>query len=575
MKPRQRVPRYGLGIAGLAASARDMLPGRLYAMVAPSARADGEDGSDGMLGIPLACLAATVAGALRGDGRVAAVLHSAPADFLARLGSHGIDAGRCLADGRLVVLRQTGDYAAHLAHHGAQRFLDELDYLGVRRHSLVVVERAERLFSAGDGREAVEQAQRYQHWFAEAGATGLLLFQPSPRGGAALRALDDCCAGLASFRAEGPRFLWQVRYWLSPLGSISQREYGLGFDTHGTPLIADGSEIESLQAHIQQAPDQDRVIATRAVVDGEQGVPAHWRIVDDLGGLLESAEGAIAATCVIDFHGGDQLRVLARAVHYLRRSCGRGLRIVVRERRLRLRYNDELLLLRLGANSVVYAEVGFSRFLSLVEALHGQAYSGSVPDDFESAVQAALPPPHSGYLTPIAFCEMVRECMAQSAHIGVESTLVCLYLTSETAHLDALRACRVKRPGDLFTADGRSVWLFLYACREPDADTTLDRVFGDALVQMFEGHTRFFAPIDILGAIDGLERSLYDAPAADYSAQLAEATDARATAPIATEPAPAHAAPTLALIRHPLDATPAHEIRASRQPLPLTSEHAR
>jgi cellulose biosynthesis protein BcsE len=559
MKPRPRRS-YAIGIAGLAVAARGMLPGSLYAVVARPSQ------------IVASCVASTVAEALRGGGRVVAVLNSPVAEFIALLAQHSVNAAEVMRSGLLIVLKQTSAYDAKLLRYGAQHFLDELDYLGVRRNSLVVIEHAERLFSAQDQHAADAQAGSYQRWFREARATGLLLFQaPALDAAASLTPLKlaDYCAGLAYLRADGARFSWQVEHWLSPLGSIGRREFGLGFDQQGRLLVADGSELDG--ANVQQAPDQDRVIATAAVVNGERGAPSHWRIVKDLGELMEAADTAIAATCLIDFQSGDQLRLLARAVHQLRRKCGRGLRIVIRERSLRLRYNDELLLLRLGANSVVYAEVGFSRFISMVESLHGQAYSGELPDDFESAVRAALPPPHAGYLPGGAFCEMVRDCLAQSAHIGVESTLVCLYLLPQTTHLDALRACRVKRPGDLFTADSRSLWMFLYACREPDVDITLDRVYSEPLAQMFEGHVRFFSSADILSAINGLENQLYASPIADYSVQLAvTAPVTEYTAAAAKTPATAAAAPALLLGRPEADAAEIIEERTvTRRPLSL------
>lgn len=560
---RRRPPpgNHALGIIGLAATARGMLAGRLYAAAVPQAQ------------IASRCMAVTIADTLRGGGRAVAIMHTPVNQFLAVLAACDVAVKPALDSGQLIVLKQTGLYDEKLVTHGAQHFVDELDYLGVQPNSLVAIEHAERLFSADDRHQGLSQARIYQRWLDDAGATGLLLFQTPALDGTAsplLHSLDDSCAGLAYLRAEGSGFVWQVEHWLSPDGSTSRREFSLSFDEAGT-LQAAGLELDGVNATIQHAPDQDRVIVTAAAVEGEHGVPAHWRIVADIGTLLEAAEGAIAATCVIDFQGSEQLRVLARAVHHLRRKCGRGLHIVVREYRQRLRYNDELLLLRLGANTVVYAEVGFSRFIALIAALRNQAYSGEILDDFERAVQAALPPAHCGYLTASAFCDTVRDCLAQSAHIGVESTLVCLYLLPETAHLEALRACRIKRPGDLLTADRSSIWLFLYACRAPDVDATLDRLYSEPLAQMFEGHVGFFSSVDILGAIDGLETRLDATPATDYSSLLATAPAVlpAAVVPVAaSSPQPVAGLPLL----RPQAVTTVAGREVRRQPLRLTGQ---
>ena len=604
---RRPQPHFALGIPGLAVNARAMLSGRLYAVATPSTPGDVETAptmadapgqhqsiacptpleppafGNVLAQISAGCLASTVAEALKDGRKAVAVLRSAADRFLALLSAHGVDVTQTLVKRQLTVLLQTDDYAAKLVKHGARHFVDELDFLGVERNSLIAIEHAEMLFSATDERSAIAQVRVYQHWFEASGTTGLMMFDAPAAGTPAalvLRTMGDSFSGLALLRMEGARFVWQVDHWLSPLGGVSQREYGIAFDHTGSLIVANGTQLDASNSLLQAAPDQDRVIVTRAVINGERGAPTHWRVVNDLAELLEAAEGAVAATCLIDFHGGDQLRVLARAVHYLRRKCGRGLRIIIRERSLRLRYSDELLLLRLGANTVVYAEVGFSRFISLTESLHGQVFGGSIPDDFESAVQAALPPPHSGYLTPAAFCDMVRDCIAQSSHIGIESTLICLYLLPEIAHLDALMACRMKRPGDLFTADAQCVWIFLYACREPDADATLDRVYREPLAQMFEGHVKFFSSTDILGAIDGLESRLYSAPFADYSSQLAAFSEPPRPAPLAAAPSPPAAVhpvsselpPIVPLTRQsPVVASPR---TAKREPLRLSSSGA-
>jgi cellulose biosynthesis protein BcsE len=524
---------FSIGIAGLPAPARSMTPGQVYAINSDLAQP------------AAASFAGSLAEALRGLLTAIAVIRTPVGELLQRLALHGVDVQDALDHGRLIILRQSNDYGAKLLRYGARHFTDELDYYGVPPKSLLAIENAEALFTLDDPRLAENQARIYQQWCKSACVTALLLFAApvaSTPQATTLRNLSDLFAGMVEFSRIGMKLVWTIKHWQSPFASLSQREYVVGLDEQGEQLLTEGHSIEGLDKKIKYAPDQDRVIATEAAVRGERGVPSHWRIVPDLDVLLETAKDSIAATCLIDFAGGDNLRLIARTVHTLRRQCGRGLRIVVRERNLRLRYSDELLLLRLGANTVVYAEVSFSRFITLVNSLRDEAYAGTVPDDFESAVQAAMPPQHVGYIAPSVFCDMVRECLAQSAHIGVESALICLYLLPEATHIDTLRAFKIKRLGDLFTADERSVWLFLYSCREPDVDATLERLYAEPLAHAFEGQVRYFSSSAIQSAIDDMESRLYVAPIADFTAQLesipATPADARTRTSAAGEPVP-------------------------------------
>lgn len=487
-----------------------MVPGKIYA-VNVQARTT------------TACHEHSIAEALRNQRTAIAVIRTPIAELLQRLALHGINTDEVLQQGRLLILQKTDDQTGKLLKHGARHFTDELDFFKVPKNSLLTIENAEDMFTLSNAHLASEQARIYQQWAQSTGATVLLFFTIAKMQNsqvASLRTFGDLFAGLAEFAQTGIQFSWHISHWQSPFASLSHREYAVSFDAQGTRLLVAGYQLEGLDAQIKSAPDLDRVIATETVVQGERGVPSHWRIVKDMDELLEAAEGAIAATCLIDFVNGDKLHLLARAVHRLRQKHGPGLRILIRERKLRLRYNDELLLLRLGANTVVYAEVNFSRFISLIKSLREHIFSGEVPDHFESAVHAAMPPPHMGYLKPIAFCEMVRDSLAQSARLGIESTLAYLSLLPELSHVDALRSFRIKRQGDLFTADQHGIWLFLYACREPDVDATLERLHTHPLAQTFEGQIRYFSSVSIQAAIDQFESNVYTMPIADYTAQL-------------------------------------------------------
>ncbi|HVT35515.1 MAG TPA: BcsE family c-di-GMP-binding protein, partial [Nevskiaceae bacterium] len=260
---------------------------------------------------------------------------------------------------------------------------------------------------------------------------------------------------------------------------------------------------------------------------------------------------------------------LAKTVHHLRIHAGNGIKIVVRERGRRLRYNQEMLLNRLGANAIADSTLSFSRFLSLLDSLRDRSYDREVAPVFEEAVLQAVPPEQQGYLPAREFVMAVREAVARSALLGVQCALLQLVINPQQAHLDVLKRIRIGRPGDLFTADDRCVYLFLFACREPDIDTALNRMVGMAQTELFDAQLRNADQDSINVALLALERHLRLSSPVDYSALLATPAAAPAPAPAAAAvPAPE---PTIAVPReYQVLAMPAAPPRtAVREPLPV------
>jgi hypothetical protein len=97
--------------------------------------------------------------------------------------------------------------------------------------------------------------------------------------------------------------------------------------------------------------------------------------------------------------------------------------------------------------------------------------------------------------------------------------LTRLTINPEIPHLDTLRACRTKRPGDIFTVDKDFLYIFLFACREPDIDATLERLINVPLGVFFEAEVRFPTYESILPVISKIEQQ---EGLIDYSTMLAE-----------------------------------------------------
>ncbi len=521
------------GVAGLPAGSDSLSPRALYAVTM----------SHGPL---LQSHAARGAAAALRAGQPVAVVCGFPAAALwSALKRLGVDGDRECRRGSLQVFEPTGDWAALLDRYGAERVVDELDQLGVSNGSHLVLAPADAAFNWRNAKAAIRQAGAYHDWCADRDLTGLFLFGPAVPPVAAqvsLRMLSESFAGIAHLRGDGAQFHWDIEHWRGSEATVIDQSYPVGFDGQGAPFVLRDSASESKTA--RRAPDEDDVFSTQEAVAGDPDVPESWRLLPDRADWLDTVGDAVAATCLLDHGPSRNLRELARTVYDTRLRFGNALKIVVRIRGQRLRYNDELLLLRLGANTVIPSDASLVDVRARIGTLQGKLYSRELADDFDQAVLAAAPPPAGGYQPPASFSAVSKDAMTRAETLSMENALVRLHIMPNVPHLDALSACRLKRPGDLFTADDNSVYLFLFACRETDIDATVDRVFSAPLAELFEGQTRFANSDNIRSALDELAARLDITPMADFSSQLSsgQATPAAKAAPAAAvrsaEPAP-------------------------------------
>jgi hypothetical protein len=199
------------------------------------------------------------------------------------------------------------------------------------------------------------------------------------------------------------------------------------------------------------------------------------------------------------------------------------LKIVVVERRHSLRHQFEILLSSLGVNLLFGRDVPFSRMLSLMRSLQGQVDTRPIVDDYRASLAAALTDAVRGYLPVDAFCSYVREVLTRGALLRLPHVLAKLTLSPQAAHLDALRDCIPHRTGDVFTADAAHVYVFLFACRIPDAEAALSRIIDTYAAQWFDD-ILFLSGESVEREIKALAEANRRMPAADYSDLFAKAT---------------------------------------------------
>ncbi len=549
--------RPSLAIDGLPAELATLAPGHVHIVYAePSPARD-------------ALFWQTAANALRGP---ATVLSARPVDGIAQaLREHGldIDVGGALHHRANLCGLRVG--RAHGSSNGNGSRAADIDTLTdalqaladqcAARHSVVMVEGAEACFSWDDGARLSREGARLAAWCARERLSLLLVLAPPTddiddvRRPADLGGLHARFAGAAHLSQVQGQYTWEVAFWRDREAVLASRSLPLRFAADEHRLMVSGAgadgEGEAAAAGLL-APDEHRVIVCRDAVAHERWVPESWQLVDSNEAAVASAGGAVAATVLLHYQGNRAFETLAEQVHRLRRTRGSALKIVVREDQEAMRQHYELLLLNLGANLVIARRTPFARVQAMLEGVQGQVFSRPLPADYRTALSAVLTGSAIGYVPPAEFIDTVRGAVEQGRTIRLPHVLLRLTLLPEVAHIDALRACRMNRTGDICSADADSVYVFFFACRLDDADAVCRRVFQRPLEALFSGELRCGDAPTIEAALNAFAQQAAERTLPDYSGWL-QAREEASAATVAESAAVAEGARVPAM---PAEASP-------------------
>ncbi|KUZ72309.1 cellulose biosynthesis protein BcsE [Burkholderia ubonensis] len=476
---------------------------------------------------------------------VTVVLARDHASVAAQLGERGF-AGAALAPGwprNLNVLAMPpapADSQPDAAHAGPGPFarlmggFRAMKRFGFHARSLYFVEGAERWFSWNDPAALAEEGRAFADWCRMHRIAVVLLMNPDAGHASAddagtddlplvrdarrtrRSAFHSVCAGVAQLQRTHGELLWVVDFWRAGDTLAAGEVRPLRFAPSGRLSAIFDADALAQPRQMKLASDEDRVVVSRAVVDGESWVPNDWEIVDDNAAVVAACAKAQAATAVLAFRTRTQLEALCADVHTLRRQCGGALKITIVERGEVLRHQFEMLVLSLGANSVIGRDLPFSRLQAAVRSLHGQLQARPVAADYRAALAAALGDTVLGYLPVGAFCLRTRAVLDRGAVLALSHTLVKMTLLPGVAHVDALRHCQPRRAGDVVTADAEHLYVFLFACEPADADEALKRIF-DVPVDTLSDRVVRLAHGSIDAELNALKAENRRAPIADYS----------------------------------------------------------
>ncbi|WP_175785075.1 cellulose biosynthesis protein BcsE [Burkholderia cenocepacia] len=441
---------------------------------------------------------------------------------------------------------------------------------GFHVRSLYFVEGAQRWFSWDDPVALADEAHALADWCRTRRIALVLLLDPeATRAGGDARADDaplvrdadrtprsgfhGICSGVAQLQRTHGELLWVVDFWRAGDTLAAGEVRPLRFAPGGRlSASVDGGATEPAR-RMKLASDEDRVVVSRAVLDGASRVPDGWEIVDDNAAVVAACASAQAATAVLVFRSHAQLEALCADVHALRRQCGGALKIAVVERGEVLRQQFEMLVLSVGANRVVARDLPVSRMQAAVHALHGQLYARPVAADYRAALAAALGDSVLGYLPVGAFCQRIRAVLDRGAVLALPHTLAKLTLLPGVSHVDALRHCRPRRAGDVVTADAGHLFVFLFACEPVDAEDALARIF-EVPVDTLSDRVVCLGQGSIDTELDALKAENRRAPIADYSDLFAATQPAGAARAAAAPVEPGAALPDAGEVSDAIDA---------------------
>lgn len=475
----ERVAVSQLGLPGLPAPVSTLASGGIYALEVES------------LPVRMSLIIESLRANLVRDVACALITSLPLGKLLARARELGVgvleDAAR---RGQLRLFASIGDYTKNIFRYGSQRFLAELEQQQIWLDHFIVFDQAENLFTLHDETLVQEQARIYHHWMRDHHHTALFMFVHPQGNGPVLgeqHGLLSYMNGCARLTPVRDRLAFDIQFWRSPAGTVMGMAFQFAFSPQGRLMSV--AEAPAKSTDSREPADGDDVYYMDADLGGcaESRPGTRWILADSLIGMLHATREARAATVVLRFGHDTSLQQLAEAVHTLRHNLGSHLRIVIRESSASLRYPNELLLLRLGANLVIHRDTPPARLMLSLESLRGQIFARAMDVPFKEALASVTPSRLSGAaVSGPLFCEEVGLALSRAAVLGVPYTLVVARCKpSDKTIDDVAEQFNLNRNGDVLTLHGEYCLLFLHACPGDNARATFARLLESPVEHLF------------------------------------------------------------------------------------------
>jgi len=306
--------------------------------------------------------------------------------------------------------------------------------------------------------------------------------------------------GLAYLSFQQTSWHYQISWWYTGERLLADRSVRLGYEHAHFFALNDMQEPLSLN-------DEQHYLADKRVLEGAPPLSRQWYLFDDNQQVGLRAQQANAATVIFSLTHSEHIGELAKRVHTLRRTRGNGLKIVVREMGVSLRYSDERLLQACGVNTIVPTSASMSRFLTMLEGIQGQRFSRRVPASLEALIASLQPLHEKGFLRLDAFCQSVGQLISNTLlPENDKGLLVALRPVPQLTPQQILTLCKPRRFGDLVTVLEDRVILFLSSCRYNDLDKALKFIFSLPHDELFANRIIWFEDEQILAEIGNIKK---------------------------------------------------------------------
>jgi len=393
----------------------------------------------------------------------------------ARLAGFSLDAA--LRSGQLALFQIPPDVGKAVFRMGVETFVQQLQFSIPSRDAFVAIDCADPLFMLSDPRASEEAAQQYVHWASSHQHTVLATFAPAavaPRDYLTLRHLAENLAGFAVARPTEGGAILEIRHWFGAQGANPRESFMLR--PRQTGVLA----VRSAAAQDDELPPVDTVIYVGGAMDVTPAARASWHEAESIADAVDAARRSAAATLVLPFDRPNDYQTLCRAIVTVRAMRRPHLRVLVRERRVRLRAGQMLTLMRLGASAILPLDVSDSAVRRMVDSLRGTRFTrpydmdAQQVDEDTNGLLARQPDSARG------FSEAVEGLLAAADGFDIETSLVRVRFP-DGQRASAVRSARRFGRDLVAWLQGDTAWFFLFGCPAASTSKVLQRFFRASL----------------------------------------------------------------------------------------------
>ena len=423
--------------------------------------------------VRLPIVAGALSASLAAGKRCVLLTGASPGMFLRKAQLAGFALEPRVKAGELTLFHMAGDTAKHLFRVGAESFLRELEQNFPERSAFLVFDNADALFMLSDPQASEEASQRYIEWVSAHEHSLLAMFAPAAtaaRDYLTLRHIAENFAGFAVAKSVQGGAVLELRHWFGAEGASPRESFVLRSERSGELRVWTAAQPTD------DLPPVESVIFVCGVVDHVAPQWRSWQEAESISDAVDAARRSEAAILLLPFEKLGDYEVLCRAIVTVRAMGQPALRVMVRERQLRLRASQQLALMRLGVSSIIPADLSDGATKRVVDSLYGSRFMRPYDMDAQQVDEETSGLLRRAVTSPAAFCDVVERLLAASDDFDIDSCLVRLEFAGHEPTGVVNIARRLGRDLVAF-AHRQTAWLFVFGCPRTMAPAMLERLF--------------------------------------------------------------------------------------------------